>query len=284
MSSKVDMFDIYFGSFSGTAFQNIRKDTYGEDIGQFCWITADEYRRFIKFLNMEPDDYVLDIASGSGGPAIFLSRETGAYVYGIDINEKAVATARMLAERENLSSRLDFRQSDAREGLPFDQSKFQAVVCIDSIQNIGNRLRLLRESYRVLRPGGQILYTDTHLITGIITIDEIAPRVNVKMHFDFTPPGENERLLEHTGFDLEISKDATENMALISKRMHDSRRRYHNELMLVEEEQEFEDTRRFLLSLHLLASERRLSRFVYVARKPYEPHNNSLVCPEAVNC
>ncbi len=263
------MFDIYFGSFSGPAFQNIRKETYGEDIGQFCWITADEYRGFIKLLSIEPDDYVLDIASGSGGPAIFLCRETGASVYGIDVNEKAVATARMLAKREGLSARLDFRQGDAREGLPFDDSTFRAVVCIDSIQNIGNRLRLLRESNRVLRPQGQILYTDTHLVTGIITMDEIAPRVKVKMHFDFTPPGENERLLEVTGFDLEIGKDVTENMALVSKRMHDSRRRYHDELMLVEEEGEFEDTQRFLHSLHLLAAERRLSRFVYVARKPY---------------
>jgi ubiquinone/menaquinone biosynthesis C-methylase UbiE len=275
MSSKVDMFDIYFGNFSGPAFQNIRKETYGEDIGQFCWVTADEYRDFIKYLNIETDDNVLDIASGSGGPAIFLSRETGAFVYGIDINEKAVATARILAERENLSSRLDFRQADAKEDLPFDHSKFQAVVCLDSIQNIGYRLQLLRESYRVIKPGGQILYTDTHLITGIITFNEIAQRVNVKMHFDFTPPGENERLLEAAGFNLEISKDATENMALISKRMHDARRKYHNELMLVEEEETFENTQRFLLSLHVLASERRLSRFVYVANKPNEPQNNS---------
>jgi hypothetical protein len=30
----------------------------------------------------------------------------------------------------------------------------------------------------------------------------------------------------------------------------------------------FENTQQFLLGLHLLASEKRLSRFVYVARKP----------------
>jgi SAM-dependent methyltransferase len=143
----------------------------------------------------------------------------------------------------------------------------EAVACLASIQNIGQRLRLLKESCRVLKPGGRFLYTDTHLLTGIITLDEIAPRVKVKMHFDFTPPGENERLIEAAGFELEVSQDATENMALISKRMHDARRRYHDDLMLVEEEGEFEDTQRFLLGLHLLASERRLSRFLYVARK-----------------
>lgn len=219
-------------------------------------------------LNIEPNDRVLDIASGSGGPAIFLSRETGATVYGIDINEKAVNTARMLAENEALSSRLDFQQADAREGLPFDSSQFQAVVCIDSIQNIGQRPRLLGEGFRVLRSGGQILYTDTHVVTGTIAFEEIAERVNIRMHFDFTPPGQNERLLASTGFELEFCKDVTENMALISQRMHDARRRYHDELMIAEEEAEFENTQRFLLSLHLLASQRRLSRFVYVARKP----------------
>jgi SAM-dependent methyltransferase len=268
MSGKVDMFDIYFGSFSSPAFQSIRKDTYGEDIGQFCWITADEYRRFIQFLKTGPDDQVLDIAFGSGGPAIFLARKTGACVVGIDINQKAVSTARVLAEREALSSRLDFRQADARQSLPFENSRFQAVICIDSIQNIGDRLRLLRESYRVLKPGGRILYTDTHLLTGIITIDEIAPRMKVKMHFDFTPPGENERLIEAAGFELKICQDATENMALIAKRMHAARRQFHDELMLVEDQGEFNDTQRFLLNLHLLASERRLSRFLFVAQKP----------------
>jgi SAM-dependent methyltransferase len=268
MSAKVDMFDIYFGSFSGPAFQSIRQDTYGEDIGQFCWITVDEFREFIPWLSIEPGDLVLDIASGSGGPAIFLSGETGACVYGIDINEKAVGTARMLAEREALSSRLDFRQADAREGLPFDDGQFQAVVCMDSIQNIGHRPRILSESFRVLRAGGRLLYTDTHVVTGIITFEELAQRANIKMHFDFSPPGENERLLEATGFELDICRDATENMVSISNRMHDARSRYHDELMIAEEEEEFENTQRFLLGLHLLASEGRLSRFVYLAHKP----------------
>jgi ubiquinone/menaquinone biosynthesis C-methylase UbiE len=182
----------------------------------------------------------------------------------------------MLPEREDLSSRLNFQQADARIGLPFDPHTFQAVVCIDSIQNIGNRQRILEECYRILKPGGQILYTDTHLLTGIITIGEIAPRVNVKMHFDFTPPGENERLLDASGFDLEITKDATENMAFITKRMYDARSHYQSELMIVEEEEEFENTQRFLLSLHKLALERRLSRIVYVTRKPDVQDNASL--------
>jgi SAM-dependent methyltransferase len=268
MSAKVDMFDIYFGSFSGPAFQNIRKDTYGEDIGQFCWITAGEYREFIQLLNLEPKDQVLDIASGSGGPAIFLSHETGAFVSGIDINAKAVRTAQRLAAERGLSSRLDFRQADAREGLPYKDGRFRAVVCIDSIQNIGGRPRLLSECSRVLAPGGRFLYTDTHVVTGIITFEEIAQRVKIEMHFDFSPPGENERLLQTGGFELEDRRDVTENMALISKRMHEARRRYHDELMIAEEEDEFENTQRFLLGLHRLASEGRLSRLVYVARKP----------------
>jgi SAM-dependent methyltransferase len=270
MSSKVDMFEIYYGSFSGTAFEKIRKETYGEDIGQFCWITADEYRRFLNWLELSPEDHVLDIGSGSGGPALFMSRATGVSVHGIEISEKAVATARKIAEREGLVSRVQFRQADANKGLPFEDGEFQTGVCIDTIQNIGNRPQLLRECHRVLKPGGQILYTDTHLITGIITTDEIAPRVHIKMHFDFTPLGENERLIREAGFEVEVSGDVTENMAEISRRMYDSRARYRDEVLHIENEEEYDATQRFLLNMHLLSSERRLSRYVYVARKPVD--------------
>jgi hypothetical protein len=88
------------------------------------------------------------------------------------------------------------------------------------------------------------------------------------MHFDFTPSGENERLIGEAGFELEVSRDVTENMAEISKRMCDSRARYRDEVLRIESEEEFDATQRFLMNMHLLSSERRLSRYAFVARKP----------------
>jgi SAM-dependent methyltransferase len=89
VTPQVGVFDTVFGRFSGTVLEKVRLETYGEDSGQFCCLTADEYRHFPEWLDLGPHSGVLDIASGSGGPALFVARTTGAQVVGIGINEKA---------------------------------------------------------------------------------------------------------------------------------------------------------------------------------------------------
>ncbi len=59
----------------------------------------------------------------------------------------------------------------------------------------------------------------------------------------------------------------TENMATISQRRYDARMRARDDLLTLEGEQTFQGQQRFLAMVHLLASERRLSRYVYLARK-----------------
>ena len=71
----------------------IRGETFGQDIGQNSWLTVDEYDRFIAWLQLEPGQHVLEVASGSGGPALYLARHAGCRVTGIDCNESGIATA-----------------------------------------------------------------------------------------------------------------------------------------------------------------------------------------------
>jgi hypothetical protein len=62
----------------------VRAEAFGEDIGQFSWTTADEHRRFQAELRVGSDSRVLEVASGSGGPALFLVRSTGCRLVGIE--------------------------------------------------------------------------------------------------------------------------------------------------------------------------------------------------------
>jgi hypothetical protein len=55
-------------------------------------------------------------------------------------------------------------------------------------------------------------------------------------------------------------------MAIISQRRHDARMRAREDLIVLEGEHTYEGQRRFLAMVHLLASERRLSRYAYLAR------------------
>ena len=97
----VNLYDTSYSNtnFLGTVHERVRLETYGEDLGQTSWMTADECREFIGWLGIEEGDQVLDVGSGAGNVALFIATTSGASVLGIDINENAVATARESARR-----------------------------------------------------------------------------------------------------------------------------------------------------------------------------------------
>jgi SAM-dependent methyltransferase len=51
---------------------------------------------------IQPDDLVLDIGSGVGGPSRYLAAQYGCRVSGIDLSPSFVAAARFLAKRTGL--------------------------------------------------------------------------------------------------------------------------------------------------------------------------------------
>lgn len=265
MTSRIDLFDSTYSNFTEQVLQAVRQETFGRDIGQNSWLTADEYDRFISWLRLLPGDHALEVASGSGGPARYLAQQANCHVTGIDANESGVKTA-----TENWSparTRLTFRVADANAELPFDDNTFDALVCIDSMNHFPDRLHVLREWRRVLRSEGRAVFTDPVVITGPVTNDELALRSSIGL-FLFVPAELNERLIADAGFKLIQKEDVSENAAGVSKRWHDARERYRHELIEIEGEERFEGLQKFFAAVHLLTSERRLSRIVYLVEKP----------------
>jgi SAM-dependent methyltransferase len=267
MSERVDLFDSTYKHFTDQVLDAIRKDTFGTDIGQNSWVTIDEYERLLPWLSLAPDNHVLEVASGSGGPALYLARTTGCRVTGIDANESGVATATRLASEVVAESdgagRVEFKVANANASLPFDNDFFDALLCIDSMNHFPNRLAVFREWQRVLRPGRRALFTDPVVITGPVTNDELALRSSIGL-FLFVPPGINEQLIEQAGFQLIHQEDVTENAALISGRWFQSRQAHKDDLLRIEGEERFEGLQQFFGAVRRLTSERRLSRIVYV--------------------
>lgn len=65
MTKPIDLFDSTYSHFTEQVLEAIRKETFGEDIGQNSWLTVDEYDRFIDWLRLAPEHHVLEVASGS---------------------------------------------------------------------------------------------------------------------------------------------------------------------------------------------------------------------------
>lgn len=275
MPSEVDLYDGHYGYLDADPQVAVRRQTYGEDLGQASWITLAEARDFFRALELGPGRTALEVACGSGGVTCRMAVETGAQCVGVDINPPGIEAATRRAQEQGLASQVSFQLADAGRRLSFPDESFDAVFCNDSINHLPGRLEVLREWCRVLRPGGRLLFTDPIVVTGQLTNEEIRARSSIGF-FVFTPVGCNERLLAESGFLVREVRDLTDAVASVSRRWRDARAERRAALAKLEGEEGFEGLQRFLDAVYTLANGRRLSRYAYVAWKPSAPgHTNS---------
>jgi SAM-dependent methyltransferase len=267
MHSAVDLYDTSYDNFSARVQAEVRAATYGEDLGQSSWMTADELRKFIRWLKLKPSFNVLEMGSGSGGPALFVARTIRCSITGLDINEHGVRNANELARQQKIEALARFQLADAGQTLPFTDNSFDAIFSNDAMCHVPRRADVLRDWFRVLKPGGRMLFTDAMIISGLLSNDEIATRSSIGKYF-FLPHGENERLIQATGFKLVRVDNVTASAMIVAKRWHDARAQRRKDLVRIEGKANFDGLQEFLWCVHTVSAESRLSRFVYVAKKP----------------
>lgn len=159
--------------------EEIRREAFGEDIGQNSWLTADEQDAFIRWLDLAAGKRLLDVACGAGGPALRIAAMTGCSIVGVDAHEQAISTAQSLAVQRGRGTQAHFQHADAQLPLPHPDGSFDAITCIDAINHLADRPRVIAEWTRLLKPGGRMLFTDPIVVTGPLTNAEIAVRSSI---------------------------------------------------------------------------------------------------------
>jgi ubiquinone/menaquinone biosynthesis C-methylase UbiE len=112
-----------------------------------------------RMIGLSPASRVLDVACGKGTTAVFLAKEFGCEVAGIDYGEQNVIVARALTQTEQLDARVRFDRCDA-ETLPFADQSFDAVICECAFCTFPDKAKAASEFFRVLRPGGCVGLSD----------------------------------------------------------------------------------------------------------------------------
>jgi cyclopropane fatty-acyl-phospholipid synthase-like methyltransferase len=245
----------------------LRREVYGEDIGQQGWRTVAEQAELADLLGLSSDSHVLDVGCGSGGPSLALVERTGCRLTGLDVEAAGVIYAEAQAAARGLADRTTFAVVDCGGRLPFEDGTFDAILCIDAITHLQDRFGTLSEWARLLHNGGRLLFTDSAVLTGAVAKSELDRRAAIGFYL-FVPPGLNEKAIEAAGLVLLRCEDRTAATAEIASRWHAARVRRATALEREEGSDWFGQRQGFLAITAELAGSHRLSRFLYLAEKP----------------
>ena len=146
----------------------------------------------------KPSGLYLDLGCSSGLYTRTLARKLGSEgrVVGIDIAPGMLREAARRARRAGV--RISLARADA-ENLPFANASFSGAVCGGTLNEIGDPARALRETRRVLAPGGRLA------VMGILRATTPGGRRLQRLlstgGITFFDPDEIWSMLDHAGFE-----------------------------------------------------------------------------------
>jgi len=127
------------------------------EVEPFSFVPLAGLRRIATELDVAPEATLVDLACGRGGPGMWVARETGAKLVGVDYSTVAVAQAQSRIGRFGLDGRARFLRGRLEAtGLP--SSSADAVMCVDALQ-FGDPVSTAQEIARIVRPGGRVVVT-----------------------------------------------------------------------------------------------------------------------------
>ncbi len=112
-------------------------------------------RTMKKWAHIKPGESVLDVCTGTGD-SLFVFRNTGAVLYGVDFSHEMLVVAHAKKERLTGNDSLYFIEADARSLPVLDESMDVCTIAF-GLRNIVPFIDGIQEFQRVLKPDGRLL-------------------------------------------------------------------------------------------------------------------------------
>jgi len=152
-----DADNFYFSIWGGEDIHIGLYDVAGEEIRDAAQRTVATMAGQLEALNA--GSRVIDLGAGYGGAARWLAATAGCHVTCLNLSDVQNARNRELTAAAGLDGRIEVVDGSF-EDIPYGDGKFDVAWSQDSILHSGDRGRVLREIDRVLKPGGEIIFTD----------------------------------------------------------------------------------------------------------------------------
>lgn len=194
-----DIFDrAYASSKPSPTMERIYKEVYGDDappreVAAFSFVSRSELKRIAHELQLGSGQTFIDLACGGGGPGLWVAREIGADLVGIDISPVAIKQAARRVLEFGLAQKATFKLGDMT-ATDFSETTFDGAISIDALWLAFDKQVALREAARILRPQARFVFTTWEIA---IPVPDFPPPVN-----DYRP------LMLEAGFEVEVYEEA----------------------------------------------------------------------------
>ena len=210
---------------------------------------------------------LLDICSALGGPARHLAEKYGINVVGLDITPEMVIEAKKRTEGKSYGSKIEYRIGSGLD-IPAHLNSFEVVWGQDAWCYIRDKVRLIEETWRVLKPGGILAFTDW--IWGSVSVSE--EESDILMEFMVFPDLQTingyTEIIESVGYKIvekqDLQEDFAKHMDIYVKTLQNAKQDieagFSTELYASAEEG--------VLAWQKAAHEKKVGRGLWVAKKP----------------
>jgi ubiquinone/menaquinone biosynthesis C-methylase UbiE len=176
---------------------------------------------------LHPGQQIADFCAGLGGPARYFAHRYGVHVTGIELNPGRAAGAQELTRLVGLAHHVRIVEGDVTKA-PLPDGSVDVVVSQEAMLHVPDKAAALREAFRILRPGGRLVFTDwvTHRPLAPADADAMWQGIAAQTLQGLS---DYRRLLDQAGFSMLSVEDMTDEWAVILRERFAMYRRLREE-------------------------------------------------------